>query len=262
MASTRTMGQRRNFRHWQSRGRVMFDRFLADLDLDRAERTFRKLARHDISRWALTGGFAAELHIGQRGASQSIRTLHDIDFIVGSFDCIPESLGGDFLLRHVHPFDPPGKTLLQCVDPETKVRVDVFRAYGSVMQRVSAADRSAGLPSMISLQDLTARAARLSWDLSANLPIAPKYAKDFLRLLAIVKTDEVEVAWKEHRKPNAPESFADAALELRKLIESRADLLVTPTHSLDVNALCERCKDRAAFHLADPERIFSLLGYC
>jgi hypothetical protein len=241
---------------------MIFRGFLADHDLDRAERTFRKLAGHDISGWALTGGFATELHIAQRGTSQSIRTLRDIDFIVDSFDCIPESLGGDFLLRHVHPLDPPGKTLLQCVDPETKVRVDVFRAYGSVMERVSPADRSTGFPSIISLQDLTARTARLIWDLSANVPIAPKYAKDFLRLLAIVKTDAVEVAWKEHKKPHAPKSFSDAAIELRRLIESRPDLLVTPAHSLDVKALCERCRGTEVLPLADPEQIVSLLGYC
>jgi hypothetical protein len=58
-----------------------------------------------------------------------------VDFIVGSFDDIPESLGTDFVLRHVHPIDSPGKTLLQCVDPETRVRVDVFRAYGSEIER-------------------------------------------------------------------------------------------------------------------------------
>jgi hypothetical protein len=240
---------------------MIFDGFLSEHDLARAEQTFCKLARHDISRWALTGGFATELHLEGCGANPSIRALHDIDFIVSSFDCIPKSLGEDFLLRHVHPFDPPAKTLLQCVDPETKVRVDVFRAYGSVMDRVSPVNHSLGL-SMISLADLTARAARLSWDLAGNVPVAPKYAKDFLRLLEIVKTDQVEAAWKEHRKPNAPESFADAALALRSLIHSHSDLLIPPTYSLDVTALCERCRDTAALPLANPERILSLLGYC
>ena len=240
---------------------MIFDGFLSEHDLARAEQTFCKLARHDISRWALTGGFATELHLARCRANPSIRSLHDIDFIVPSFDCIPESLGEDFLLRHVHPFDPPAKTLIQCVDPETKVRVDVFRAYGSVMERVSPVNRSLGL-SMTSLADLTARAARLSWDLAGNVPVAPKYAKDFLRLLEIVKTDQVEVAWKEHRKPNAPESFADAALALRSLIQSHSDLLIPPTYSLDPTALCERCRDTAALPLANPERILSLLGYC
>jgi hypothetical protein len=88
---------------------------------------------------------------------------------------------------------------LQCADPETRVWVDVFRAYGSTMDRVVAGDLVPGLLRVISLQDLTARAARLSWDLSDNVPVAFKYARDFVRLLELVKTDEVESAWQEHR---------------------------------------------------------------
>src|ERR1700677_2602785 len=104
-------------------------------DHDRLKQTLRKLARHDFSGWALTGGLAVEMHLARRGGRTASRKLHDIDFIVSSFDQIPESVAEDFLLRHVHPSDPPGKTLLQCVDAETGVRVDAFRAYGAEMER-------------------------------------------------------------------------------------------------------------------------------
>ena len=114
---------------------MIFEDVLSESDKLRAERTLGKLFRHDVSWWALTGGFAAETHIKRRGGLAWIRPLHDIDFIVSSFDCIPTTLSEDFLFRHVHPNDPPGKTLLQGVDEETGVRVDVFRAYGSVMDR-------------------------------------------------------------------------------------------------------------------------------
>jgi hypothetical protein len=122
---------------------MTYDDVLSEFDRERAERTFRKLFCHDLSRWALMGGFAIESHIKRCGGGGAIRPLHDIDFIVSSFDCIPASLAEDFLLRHVHPNDRPGKTLLQCVDPETAVRVDVFRAYGGVMNRYR---RSSCLP--------------------------------------------------------------------------------------------------------------------
>jgi hypothetical protein len=112
--------------------------------------------RHDVSCWALTGGFAIEAHIKRCGGETAIRPLHEVDFIVDWFDCIPEGVAGDFLLRHVHPHDPGGKTLLQCVDPETGVRVDVFRAYGSVMKRVTAIDLADRHFRMISMADLTA----------------------------------------------------------------------------------------------------------
>jgi|SRR5580658_6071406 hypothetical protein len=105
-------------------------RFPTEADADRAERTFRKLRRHNIAPLALTGGFAFELHLMERGSPAQMRPLNDIDFLVDSFDDIPKTLSGDFIFRHVHPHDPPAKTLLQCVDPETAVRVDVFRACG------------------------------------------------------------------------------------------------------------------------------------
>jgi len=72
--------------------------------------------------------------------------------------------------------------MLQAVDPDSAVRVDVFRAYGRVMSRTSSADGPAGAIRLISLDDLTARAARLSLDLACGVPVARKYARDFLRL--------------------------------------------------------------------------------
>jgi hypothetical protein len=241
---------------------VIYDTALSEFDRARAEQTFRKLLRHDVSRWALTGGLATEAHLERCGGEATIRPLHDIDFIVSSFDCIPASLADDFLLRHVHPDDPPGKTLVQCVDPETAVRVDVFRAYGGVMDRVLAIELPSGSFRIISLEDLTARAARLSWDLAANVPVSPKYARDFLRLLDIVSMDRVEPAWREHRKSHGPERFSDASREIRRLISTRPKLLVSPVYSTDVDASCERCQDTMALPLGDAGRMLELLGYC
>jgi hypothetical protein len=170
---------------------MIFEDCLSESDKPRAERTLHKLFRHDISRWALTGGFAAEAHIKRRGGVASIRPLHDIDFIVSSFDCIPPTLSEDFLFRHVHPNDPPGKTLLQGVDEETGVRIDIFRAYGSVMDRAVTIEAMSHALRVISLEDLTARAARLCWDLHEGRSVVPKYARDFLRLLDISTPEDV-----------------------------------------------------------------------
>jgi hypothetical protein len=216
--------------------------------------TVARLVKHDISRWALTGGFAIEMYMGEG----VVRPLNDIDFMVSSFDCIPESLGQEFVLRHVHPSDPPGKTLLQCVDPETRVRVDVFRAYGSEMERSEAHENFR----IVSLQDLTARAARLSWDLAENVPLAPKYARDFLGLLKLVQPEELESVWQDHRKPHMPASFVEVAATLIRLVEARTDLLKSIVYSTDVNAVCARCHDTAALRLAPPAKVLSLLGYC
>jgi hypothetical protein len=146
---------------------------------DRAARTIRKLAQHDISGWALTGSLATEIHSLRRGGKSIARPLNDIDFIAASFDCLPTTLARDFLFRHVHPYDPPAKTMLQGVDTETALRVDVFRAYGAVMNRAVTTAFELGKLRMISVEDLTARATRLLWDLAGDLPVSSKYARDF-----------------------------------------------------------------------------------
>ena len=237
---------------------MIFDGVLSKEEQARAERTLSKLLTHDISRWALTGGFATEIHLRQAGTEPTLRSLNDLDFIVCSFDSIPESIGRDFLIRHVHPSDPPEKTLLQCVDPETEVRIDVFRTYPSVMHRVSPLNPQLRI---ISSQDLAARAGRLTWDLNRE-SVDPKYVRDFLRLLRIVRIQDVELVWQQHRNGQSPETFAYAANEVHNLIESRAQFLVGSIYSSDVDAVCSRCRSLEAFPLTDARLLLSILGYC
>ena len=236
--------------------------FLSTDDSARVARTVLNLARHDISRWALTGGVAIELHILRLGGKPIIRRLNDLDFVAASFDSIPETIGSELLLRHVHPHDPPGKTMLQGVDPETGVRIDVFRAYGGEMERTSPITIATLALRTVSLQDLVARHARLNWGLVEGRPVAPKYARDFLRLMDLVTTGEVERIWQEHRKSQSPESFAETALQLRRMIASRSELLIPPTYSTNIDEVCRRCQGRGAFPLCDPRQILSILGYC
>lgn len=237
-------------------------RFLTLDDADRAWRTFRKLARHDIGAWALTGGFAIEIHRLRLERDPSPRTLNDLDFIADAFDCIPASLNDDFLFRHVHPLDPPGKTMAQFADPESAVRVDIFRAYGAAMSRTSRMKIPGGTIQLISLEDLIARSARLALDVAAGVPVPSKHASDFLRLVELVDPAAVEAAWRDHRKPAHPTTFAEANRLLRDLIPRRRNLLVTVEYSKDRERVCPRCTPTVAFRLADPKLVRSLLGYC
>jgi len=241
---------------------MKFAEFLADADAERAARTFDRLQRHDLESLALAGGFAIELHLRLCGQQAELRPLNDIDFLAEDFEAMPTTLVEDFIFRHVHPHDAPGKTLLQAVDPETAVRVDVFSGYGAEMERTEAAEIGEFSIRVISLEDLAARSARLSMDLALDMPLPAKHAWDFLRLLPMVDGAEMEPIWQEHRKPAHPESFAEAAELLKKLIAQRADLQIVPEYSRDAEAVCPRCKPIGEFPLADGGRVLGLLGYC
>ena len=233
----------------------MLERFLSLADADRASRTFLKLARHDMRRLALTGGFAIEIHRLRQGCRPPIRSLNDIDLIAGSFASIPQSLAG-FLFRHIHPLAPPGRTMLQIVDEESALRVDVFRAYGATMSRTSNLDLPTGTIQLISLEDLVARAARLALDLAAGVPTPSKHATDFLRLAELVDPADVEIVWRDHRKPGHPLSFRETSRLLQGLIPACQDLLITPDYSKDTEKVCPRCSATTAFRFADPAKHF------
>jgi len=239
-----------------------FNRFLDRKDAERAARTLRKVAACDISRWALTGGLAVEIHLLQHGRESGGRRLRDMDFVAADFEDIPASLGSEVLFRHVHPYDEPAKTMLQCVDEETALRVDLVRGYGQEMKRVVPIQLEGIWLNMISVEDVEAAHARVAWGMVQGKKVAPQHARDFLRLLPLVTAEEMDEIWQEHRKPECPVSFSETVAELNKVIAERTDLLVPRVYSQDVNAVCARCQGSEKFKLADASRVFAILGYC
>ena len=236
--------------------------FLSIDDSTRAFNTLRKLALHDVSRWVLVGGLAVEFHCLRVGHSHAIRHLNDIDFVAPAFEYIPEILARDFLFRHVHPLEPPGKTMMQLVDADTSLRVDVFRSDGGIMSRAISVDGPSGPLRVISVEDVVAYEAKLLLDLDASVPVPAKHADDYLRLAELVKSSNMETAWQDHRKPTHPMTFAETNTLLKGLIATRRNLLINLEYSKDIAEICPRCVRTSPFQLADPNVVLSLLGYC
>lgn len=237
-------------------------RFLDVTEVERVQATLQKLSQHGISRWALAGGLAVEIYCLRGGLPASTRPLNDIDFVAPAFDCIPKTLGQDFLFRHVHPLDPPGKTLLQFVDALTALRIDVFRAYGATMVRTVPLDFRGCRMRLLSIEDVLARTARLLLDLRGGVPVTAKHARDYLRLEKLTQPSKVETAWRDHRKADHPVTFGEANAFVRELIATRRELLTTPHYSNDAAETCSRCVANTSFPLADPRVVLSILGYC
>jgi hypothetical protein len=237
-------------------------KFLSIADAERVSRTFRKLARHDVRSWILTGGIAIEIHGLVRGFDCPARGLNDLDFIVGAFDRIPETLAEDLLARHIHPSALPGKTMMQLVDPDAALRLDVFRGDGETMSRAVSVELPSGPIRIVSLEDLVARAARLLPDLEQGAPVASKHARDYFRFVELADSAVVEIAWQDHRKPMHPATFRVVHALIRDLISARSNLLITPEYSTNPGAVCPLCVPAGAFQLADPNVVLSILGYC
>ena len=240
----------------------MLERLLSVSDSTRAFDLLKRLGQHHIEPWALTGGLAIEMHVVLAGQTPQRRSLNDLDFIATHFADIPETLARHFLFRHVHPAEVPGRIMMQFVDVEAKLRIDVFRATGASMRRAGQMDLPTGRISVVALEDLIARTARLSLDIASGIPIPAKHAADFMRLSDLIGPMEVQSVWSDHRKPDHPRIFKDARDLLHELIPKRSDLLIVPNYSKDTGATCPRCVSTSVFPLADPNIILSVLGYC
>ena len=152
--------------------------------------------------------------------------------------------------------------MLQFIDPDSALRMDVFRACGGTMTRTVRLDLQFAAIQLISLEDLAARTARLVLDLAEDIPVSSKHARDFLGFVNLVDIAAVETVWQDHRKPNHPMTFEEAVSLLRYLIPTHQNLLVTGEYSKDTEAVCPRCSPTPTFQLANPSVILSLLGYC
>src|SRR5215467_5652140 len=202
----------------------MLQHFLSIADLTRVDAVLLRLVQHNIDGWALTGGLAVGLHSVATGREPDGRPLNDLDFVTERFEKIPETLGKSFLFRHVHPGQQPGGTMMQLVDVDARLRIDVFRAAGATFKRASQIKLTAGEFTVVALEDLIARTARLSLDLANGVPVPAKHAADFLLLSTMLGRGDAQSAWCDHRKPDQPESFAEVRKILTALIPNQPDL--------------------------------------
>jgi hypothetical protein len=240
----------------------VFAQILSSTDADHICNVLRTLQRHDVRAWVLTGGLAVEIHKLRCRREPSIRVLNDIDFVVQSFDSVPETLSRDFLCRHIHPFDPPGKTLAQFVDADNRVRIDLFRGCGAILTRTVPVQFPFGVIQVISPEDLTARLTRLVLQIAEGCPVASKHADDLVRLLPTINPDEVELVWLDHRLPKHPVRFQSACRLALELTASHDELLVNPEYSKNIHERCGRCVPTGQFQLVSAERMVSIMGYC
>ncbi len=201
----------------------MLERFLSAFDSTRASDLLRRLGQHRVESWALTRGLAIEIQTVLASLAPQSRSLNDLDFIATHFADIPETLAEDFVFRHVHPAEVPGRTMMQFVDVQARLRIDIFRATGRSMCRARRLNLPTGGIRVVSPEDLIARTARVSLDLANGIPIPAKHAADFLRLSDLTGPMDVEPVWRDHRKPDHPKLFKEARDLLHELIPKRSD---------------------------------------
>ena len=237
----------------------MFAALLDPGDARRATGVIDVILAHGLQ-CALTGGLAIAAQLRVRGRSVTARSLNDIDLVVSDFESIPTSLAEAFLLNHVHPFAPEGKTLLQVIDQPRALRVDLFRAFGDTLSRAELLDEDTGGLPVLSIEDLVARTtAMVCGNLQRGTTIDFKHVAAFQRLRGLGEPRRLAIAWRDHQQ-EVHGTIEEAAEEAGRLLSVHPELIVVERYSTLVTQ-CERCLDFGAFHVTPPHRIVEVLGY-
>jgi hypothetical protein len=234
--------------------------FLSETDAMLLRHTFNTLAVSGFDTFAITGSLALGILMAEEHRTPTRHTINDLDVVARSFDDLPSSLTDRFRCIHVHPDAPPGKLLLQLVDPLAPLRVDVFRSRGRTMERTKT---SVCAPAaMVSLEDIAVLSTARLMSLKRGCPVPPKHYEDFLALIDMVDCEVAEQAWADHRGVGDPVNFSEAINEVRHLTAIHGHLLCPAKYSQDANTTCPKCKILGAFAPATAQEVIKILGYC
>lgn len=239
---------------------AVFSAFLNANDARRASDVARKLLARNFRGCALAGGLAIEARLHAQGRPIHRRPLNDVDLVVEGFNAIPTALADGFVLNHIHPYAPEGKTLLQVIDPECALRIDVFRAFGTTLSRACVLDEQTGPLSVLAVEDLVARTtAHVCARLRNGVEIGAKHVRAFMRLADLGRPKQRAEAWQDHRQ-DVPGTLEEATQEAHQRLARHPELVVSEEGATVVTA-CDRCQDYGPFRLAPRETIVAILGY-
>lgn len=239
--------------------RLRLDPFLEAADAERVSNVLQKLNACGLD-YAVTGGMALESALGSGLGRQ--RAFNDIDVVVSGFDALPPALASAFMISHAHPHRPTGKLAIQLVEPEQRVRLDLFSACGDTLERTKPALIGELPLKVVAVEDLACRIASEMMCFSRGDTVAPKCADDYARAKQIVDMRLVEKAWQDQRRDIDPLTYAEASVQIANALKRDTGKLVIPTYSTDTDAICRHCYNTANFTVASPKSILSILGYC
>ncbi|RKD52211.1 hypothetical protein BJ928_116111 [Rhizobium sp. WW_1] len=238
---------------------LRLDPFLEMADAERVDKALAKLNASGLD-YAVTGGMALEAALAPEFGRQ--RAFNDIDVVTAGFHALPSALASMFMISHAHPHRPTGKLVIQLVEPELRVRIDVFSACGDTLERVRPA-LIGDLPvKIVALEDMASRIASEMMCFCRGDTVSPKCADDHARATQVVDINLVETAWRDQRRKIDPPKYAEATVQIAEALERRPGRFAKQTYSTNMDIICQHCRNTAHFTVASPGLILPILGHC
>jgi len=161
----------------------------------------------------------------------------DLDLVATSLDAVRSSVVDRFLVSHYHVVRPGvPKFMIQLVDPESRIRIDVFSDLAGSIADARATHIGKHRMPVLPLNRIFEHKIQTLGRASPAAPIDPKHVQDALTLGAVLSRPVPEVA---------------------------AAAVVPDVYGIDADWSCNRCAVslHPAWPLAPKERIFQLLGW-
>jgi hypothetical protein len=191
----------------------------------------------DVTCIALTGGVAIDWHCATEARRFPSRPLADVDLLAAHQSVVASSITADFLVSHFHtPCPDRPKFLIQLVDPESRLRLDVFPDLVGSLQR-----------------------ARTCEVVGVQMPVLDAGSILDHKLQTIATASRARRVDEKH--------YRDAQLLgrvcCRQVPAVPAWCLGKDEYATNVTATCARCNAsrNAAFPLAPKAQILAVLGY-
>ena len=232
-------------------------------DQDRFIDMLERVRAHVGSTPIVTGSFAVEWQIANRGGVPRSRDLNDIDIVLrnGVADIEP-TIGTAFLINHYHPNREAGNLLLQLVDVSQRTRIDIFSPRTSSFASRATNVRLGEAELLItSAEDLSARLLAIIAIVLNGRHVDPKYVDSFKRIVAVADAVLTAELWHDYRWGSLTDSFAATAAAVLETVDNSPDLLSKIEYSRDTSLSCEWCIQTDTLHLADKKVIRDTLGY-
>lgn len=233
--------------------------FMAE-EAERGARFLRKLVPHlTQDEFCVVGGVAIRYHTIAGGLDYPARPFNDIDLIAKRLDSIRPTITNDFMIGHVHGGKTPDDFYLVVVDPDTKMKADIFN-WQSTNEKI----RLISLGNVdIPLVDTAHQLATTVRDLqkvTRGEVVDPKQFEDARRLQLLADPDQIEPAWAD-TWPGSDLSLAEAALLAEESAAQHPELLREKPYRKPRPYACTECVVIPGYPITPMGKVYQALGY-
>jgi len=207
----------------------------------------------------IVGALAIRHHLLAAGRDYPY-PIDEFDLIAKSERAISQDITKDFLVYH-HHYAPDNHNIfyLALVDPQTKVKVDIFTEI--VLEGLLKVDFNGEEIEIASLEDQLVKTSLDIQRISEKSKIKPKELENAKQMAEIANMDEAQEIWKQRKRTEMPETITEAISQVERIAQEHPEYLSEEPHRKPEPYKCSECVDTPDFPLAPMEKIYQILGY-